>query len=1082
MLRASLLAIFVVSLYSHGPAAEIDFVRDVRPILRQHCYPCHGATKQKSGLRLDVKAAAFNGGDGYGASVIAGSADDSPLIQLVTAEDESSRMPPDGEPLSAEDILTLTRWIDDGAIWPDGIDLAKLEDRLDHWSFHPVALQKIPAAAGHAWPRGAIDRFELARLHDHGLKPAADADDVAWLRRVTFDLTGLPPTPSEVTAFQRAAQNGEPAFAKVVDRLLASPNYGERWAQHWLDVVRYADTHGFEVNTERPNAWPYRDYVIAALNDDIPYDRFVREQIVGDAMGADVATGFLVTASVLLPGQIGQDAPSMRLARQDALDEIVNNIGQTFLGLSVGCARCHDHKFDPISAADYYAMQAFVAGVEYGDREVHSNETEALRKETESLRKQIAAIDLQLADFVPLARPLGDRSSEFQATNAIQNDHEFSPLDARFVRFTIHDSNRHPSLGLIEPCIDEFEIFTDQEQPRNIALASCGTKVTASGSRTSSNHQLQHIHDGRYGNDRSWMADTVGHGWVMFQLPEVARIAKVVWGRDRNGVFTDRLPTAFTLEAGMDAEHLVTLVDVPALRPEVHPRVNTDRFLPVMTKRIRFTVLATNGLEPCIDELEVYNTAGQNIALASLGTVVATSGSNFAADRHEPRFIHDGRYGNSSSWMSNTSGTCWVELEFADRQEIERVVWGRDRQGEFADRLATQYAIEIEQENEWRRVADSSDRRPWSDSDQAVPVFTTAGLPVEQARQADRLLTAKQKLQTQIEAAEAGQRAFAGIFRQPDEIHLLRRGDPEQPEGMVSPAVLSAVGDLSLPNSTPEQGRRAALADWIADPENPLTARVMANRIWQWHFGVGLVETANDFGRNGASPSHPELLDWLAQELIRSGWSIKRLHRLIVLSSTYRQATESSAEGARVDADVRLLWRYPTRRLEAEAIRDAMLVASGRMNWTMGGRGFDLFDRRGGLTGFTPIESFTGQGLRRMIYAHKVRRERDAVFGAFDCPDAGQSTPRRVESTTPLQALNLFNSQITIDLADAFAARIIAEVGDDPGAQIRRAYEIALNRIPGSDEVADVEPMIRQHGLPTLCRVLFNSNEFLFLP
>ena len=229
-----------------------------------------------------------------------------------------------------------------------------------------------------------------------------------------------------------------------------------------------------------------------------------------------------------------------------------------------------------------------------------------------------------------------------------------------------------------------------------------------------------------------------------------------------------------------------------------------------------------------------------------------------------------------------------------------------------------------------------------------------------------------------------------------------------------------------MSNETAEQDRRKALADWIASPQNPLTARVMVNRIWQWHFGTGLVETPNDFGRNGVKPSHPELLDWLAQEFIRSGWSIKHMHRLIVLSATYRQSTQHNADAAAIDADVRLLWRYPSRRLEAESIRDCMLAVSGRLNLKMGGRGFDLFNQRGGLSGFTPIESFSGEGLRRMIYAHKVRRERDAVFGAFDCPDAGQSTARRIESTTPIQALNLFNSRFTIEQAEAFARATIA--------------------------------------------------------
>ncbi len=739
----TLLAASIAIGIANADAADIDFVRDVQPILQTHCYSCHGQAKQKSGLRLDIKSEAFEGGEGWGSSIVPEDSTDSPLIELVSSDDEYSRMPPEGEPLSDSEIRTLTDWIDEGAMWPDGVDLAQVEDRTDHWSLKPIALTEVPALDDDEWTRSDLDRFILAKLEQNGLTPSSPAPAVTWLRRVTFDLTGLPPTPEEVDEFVKRESDGESAYAAVVDRLLASPRYGERWAQHWLDVVRYADTHGFEVNTDRPHAWPYRDYVIEAFNRDTPYDRFIKEQIVGDAMGQDAATGFLVTASVLLPGQIGKDAPSKRLARQDAIDEIVNNIGQTFLGLSVGCARCHDHKFDAISAKDYYAMQAFVAGVEYADREIRSPQTDALKKSAEELREQLASIEQQLAT------------------------------------------------GLL----------------------------------------------------------------------------------DQKGALEKRIKTA----------------------------------------------------------------------------------------------------------------------------ETEKL-------------------------------------------------------------------------------------AFAGKFREPDDIHLLRRGDPEQPAERVAPAVLSALGDLTLPVETGEQDRRRILADWIADPHHPLTARVMVNRLWQWHFGVGLVETANDFGRNGTPPSHPELLDWLATQFIDSGWSMKSMHRMIVLSATYRQDAVIRPDAAALDADVRLLWRYPSRRLEGEAIRDSMLAVNGQLNLKMGGRGFLLFKQRGGLSGFTPIESFTGEGLRRMIYAHKVRREPDAIFGAFDCPDGGQSTARRTESTTPIQALNLFNSRFTIEQAEKFSASLEQLAGDDVTEQIREAYWLGLNRLPEPDELADALPVVREHGLKTFCRALFNSNEFLFLP
>jgi hypothetical protein len=923
--------VLLILLASSSLAAAVDFVREVRPILQKHCYSCHGEKKQKSGLRLDIKAAAFKGGDKHAPDIISGKASDSPLIHFITTDDDDEHMPPKGK-LSAPDIATLTTWINEGATWPEGVDLAKLEDRRDHWSFKPLQVPSSPQS---------IDSFIDAKLAEKNLHRSPPADPVSLIRRITFDLTGLPPTPEETTAFEKEfIQDRASSIQHLVDRLLKSERYGERWAQHWLDVVRYADTHGFEVNTERPNAWPYRDYVIRAFNNDTPYHRFIKEQIVGDAMGEDSATGFLVTASVLLSGQIGKDEQSKRLARQDSIDEMVMNIGQTFLGLSVGCARCHDHKFDPITAKDYYAMQAFVAGVEYADRDLHTPAAEAARTEEKQLKVRLAQIDKELAQFVPMAK---------------------------------------------------------------------------SG----------------------------------------------------------------------------------AERPMINARENSDRFPPVKTQRVRFTVKATNNLEPCIDELEVFNTRGENVALAD--TKLKSSGDIGIVDRHLLRFINDGRYGNSRSWLSSAMGSGWVELEFTQEQLIERIVWSRDREGKHTDRLATDYQIEIsDAAGNWHTVADGSDRRKYDPKNKKLVKPTLKGLTPAENKRARPLIEEKAAIEKKITQGGYVQKVFAGTFRTPDDIHLLNRGDPEQPKEAVTPAVLSALGNITLPKESVEQDRRRTLADWIANAQNPLTARVMVNRIWQGHFGTGLVQTPSDFGRMGIKPTHPELLDYLAAEFIRSGWSIKHMHRLILLSETYGQSSQISPrtpgneiinhksniinDGSAIDSDVRYLWRFPSRRLEAESIRDSMLAVSGRLNLQMYGRGFNLFDQRGGLSGFDPIETFTPENQRRMIYAHKVRREPETVFGAFDCPDAGQSTARRIESTTPIQALNLFNSVFTLEQSAAFATRVKQEAGTDPAQQITHAYQLAFSRPPTAAELADTTPLVHDHGLTALCRALFNSNEFLFVP
>jgi len=890
----------------------VDFSTEIRPIFEKHCTECHGEKKQKSGLRLDVREAALKGGDSGGPVLIPGNARSSPLMHLITSSNAEEMMPPEGARLSKEEVATLAAWIDGGAVWPDGVDLVKLKDKREHWSFKPLTVSP---------GEHSVDAFIQAKLREHGLELSPPADRTSLLRRVTLDLTGLPPTPEQAAAFLEDTRNE--AFETVVDALLNSPRYGERWAQHWLDVVRYADTHGFEVNTERPNAWPYRDYVIDAFNADTPYDQFIREQLAGDALGKDAATGFLVTASVLLPGQIGKDEPSKRLARQDSLDEIIMNIGQTFLGLSVGCARCHDHKFDPISAKDYYAMQAFVSGVEYADREFQTPEAALKRARAKQLREESSTLDRQLARFVPPAR---------------------------------------------------------------------------------------------------------------------------------SGV----------------------------TRPMVDPRENSDRFAPVKTKRLRFTILATNSLEPCIDELEVFNAAGENIALSA---IVSVSGEKVTPNTHEQRFLNDGNYGNSRSWMSNETGKGWVILEFAQEASVERVVWGRDREGKFKDRLPTSYRIEVyDAAGQWTSIADSEDREPYVARDAKPREFSTKGLSEAEAATAKHLIEEKRRLDRERTNLESALKVFAGVFRQPDEIHLLNRGDPEQPKDEMVPAVLSALGTLTLSRETPEQRRREALAHWIASPENLLTARVMVNRIWQGHFGSGLVQTPSDFGNNGTPPTHPELLDWLAREFIRSGWSVKKMHRLIVLSKTYRQSSRLNPAAALKDSEARLLWRFPTRRLEAETIRDSILAVSAQLNLKMYGRGFDLFDKRGGLSGFNPVETFTPENQRRMIYSHKVRREPETVFGAFDCPDAGQSTATRRASTTPIQALNLFNSRFSLAHAEAFANRVVREAENEPRAQIRHAYQLALNREPSREEAQDAEPVLREHGPATLCRALLNSNEFLFLP
>ncbi|MBI3881445.1 MAG: DUF1553 domain-containing protein [Verrucomicrobia bacterium] len=557
----------------------------------------------------------------------------------------------------------------------------------------------------------------------------------------------------------------------------------------------------------------------------------------------------------------------------------------------------------------------------------------------------------------------------------------------------------------------------------------------------------------------------------------------------------------------------------PRLRAPVSHRANEETFDAVEAKFVRFTTTASSTIEPCIDELEVFSTGpnSRNVALAKLGTKATASGTygNGRGTKHKLEHINDGRYGNDFSWISNEKGAGWVQLEFAKPERISRIVWSRDRGDSkkgrvYDDRLAIGYRIEVSADGKaWRAVASSSDRLA-ADYRKRVPTIPTIGdVPASEAAEVARLTTRRAKLQNELQELSTFPLVYAGKFERPGATHRMHRGDPMQPREEIAPGALAQFGaKLTLPPDTPEQERRLALANWIADPQHPLTARVIVNRLWHYHFGTGLVDTPSDFGINGGRPTHPELLDWLASELVANGWRLKHIHRLILTSATYRQSssvaadvrrltlnsergtrsaensqsllTSAATEAMKVDASSRLLWRFPPRRLEAEALRDAMLAISGKLDLRMGGAGFDLFEPNDNYVKIFATKAEYGPAeFRRMVYQSKPRTMLDDVFGAFDCPDAGQSAPKRTSSTTPLQALNLLNSPFATQQAGFFAERLERESGKDPNAQVRRAFQLVFGRAPSADEAAAATKLIAEHGLKVFCRALFNSNEFI---
>ncbi|MCZ6795609.1 MAG: DUF1553 domain-containing protein, partial [Planctomycetota bacterium] len=525
----------------------------------------------------------------------------------------------------------------------------------------------------------------------------------------------------------------------------------------------------------------------------------------------------------------------------------------------------------------------------------------------------------------------------------------------------------------------------------------------------------------------------------------------------------------------------------PSLRAAVDPRRVVERFTPRAVRYVRFTVLETNGAEPCIDELEVFTVgeaggeAPRNVALATAGARFRSSSDYAGNPKHKLEHIGDGRHGNDHSWISGEPGKGRVEIELAEVSRVGRIVWARDRQGKYKDRLATRYRIEVARERgDWTTVASSDDRLP-----RGAPGSESffVGLGDAEAEELGRLLARRDSLQGKLREETDRRMVYAGKFTAPAPTHVLHRGDPLQKRDEVRPGGIAALGRaLELAKDAPERERRLALARWIADPANPLTSRVLVNRLWHYHFGEGLVNTPSDFGANGGHPSHPELLDWLATELIRRGGSLKEIHRLIVLSSTYRQSSAPREEALRVDADSRLLWRYPPRRLEAEPIRDAVLAVSGALALTGGGPGFDVFEPNSNYVHvYVPRKKFGPAEWRRMIYQFKPRMEQDETFGIFDCPDAAQVAPRRTRSTTPLQALNLLNSPFMLEQSRIFAQRLKEECGGSPPRQVRRAFRLALGRPPDPEESAAALDLVREHGLVILARALFNANEFLYV-
>ena len=995
------------------------FETKVRPVLIERCYECHAANSKsvRGGLLLDTREATLKGGD-TGPGLVPGKPDESLLIQAIGYEDPVLKMPPKGKLAEAE-VTILTEWVKRGAPDPRTSEAApanraskpkrviNLEKERTHWSYQPLWQGELPAVKDTAWVKNPIDLFVLAKLEAKGLKPTAEADKRILLRRGSFDLLGLPPTPEELDQFQ--ADHSDEASGHLVDRLLESPRYGERWARHWLDLARYAESHGFEHDYDRPTAYHYRDFLIEAFNRDLPYDTFVKWQLAGDEFAPDEvlaqkATGFLAAGTHSTQITLNQ----VEKERYDELDDMVSTTSTAFLGLTVGCARCHDHKYDPITAQDYYRLAATF---------------------TTTVRSEV--------DLVP-------KSADFDAAVA-----------------------KHAAEH--QPYVDALNRFEKDELPRRL-------DQWEQARRTSSQTRPQ---------------------WVVLEPSKIesaggATVKKMGDGSYR---FEGKNPEfdTYTVVAACDLGEL-TAVRVEALADD--PLVgrgpgragNGNFALSNLKVKVgpRYGIGATT--EPkLVNAKATFEQAGLPVA----AVIDDDPKSAWAVD---PQFgrDHAAVFEIGSTLRTDSGSTLTFTLAFQNNNghNIGRLrvsVTDSPRPvGLDDDGIPAAVRMVLEKPQDQRTEAEQASVVAW------FRTIDEGWRSLNQAAQDHAKLAPKQegvKALISTEGLPAVRLHTQGGDFLPV-THLLRRGDPNQKEAEMTAGVLpvlipSAVEESRWKQNPPEgwrtSYRRRALAEWMTDTDQGagmLLARVIVNRLWQHHFGQGLVSTPSDFGTQGARPSNPELLDWLARQLISGGWKLKPIQKLIMTSATYRQGTHASADLLAADPDNTLFGRQQRHRLEAEPIRDSMLFVAGALDPRMFGPG--TLDER---------------MRRRSIYFTVKRSQLIRFMTLFDAPDALVPIPTRSTTTVAPQALLLINNPLVREWAESFAKRVQPADGTAGDDAVVHAYRLALTRAPEPVELEEARAFLArqtkahavQHpadatrlALVDFCQILLSSNEFLF--
>ncbi len=901
------------------------FEKRIRPVLAERCLPCHSSklAEPKAGLRLDSKSGVRSGGGG-GPVVVPGQPEKSRLIAAIRYQDPHLQMPPGGK-LADQQIADITAWVAAGAPDPRGEDVINtpLSKRtIDYnrarrfWAFQPVRDYAPPSVKRGTWPTSSIDHFLLAKLEREGLRPAPPADKRTLLRRVFFDLTGLPPSPKEVEAF--LADSSPRAYEKVVERLLASPHYGERWARHWLDVVRFAQTDGHDFDVDKPNAWRYRDYVIRAFNSDFPFNRFVMEQLAGDLLPKDrvqpgyeeptIGTAFYYLGEVInLPADSGQ-------ALSDRIENQIDVIGKAFLGLTIACARCHDHKFDPIPTTDYYALAGFLYGSR--PRQTCIDSPERVRQ-IAAISRQIEEVDRQIEAASPVTKPLQG----------------FATQDPRYITF---------------------------EDFAGVAFGSW--KVT--GQAFGPGPHNGWAHSGRHSNKLQGIL--VSREFVLDKRYIHVRLS----GRGQVRLFVDEYAN-----------------DTRIIRSDG----------PLVWKRL------------------------------------------------------DAQMGHGN--------TAYFEIDDLDREQ----------------HIAVDHICFSDEKNPPEGATPAPVMHEGSEPDQGVA----------------KLLAQRRELEAQIPLSTF---ALAAVDGTPANAKVHIRGNHKNPGPEVERRFLTVLAGENQP-AVLEGSGRLELARRLTAPSNPLLARVMVNRVWTHHFGAGIVASVDNFGMTGDTPSHPELLDHLASFFVRSGWSIKSLHRKMVLSSAYRMSSRGDPGAEQIDPRNRLVHAMPVRRLEAEAIRDNILAVAGSLDPQLFGPGVTPYvspSMDGGVAKLQP-GPLDGAG-RRSIYIQVRRNFLADMFLIFDYPLPTSTIGRRMVSTVATQALALMNGPFIVQQAERWARRIVAEDADRP-RRVARMYVQAFARPPTHEEtkialdlVASLErsysgpyPDAEARAWADLGHVLMQTAEFLFI-